>query len=66
MSQEQSKTYQKLLRAHDVLYEAAELLGNVKAPSQIAPDLSKALDMLDEVEALLDSANGSNIWKGKD
>lgn len=61
---DKTKTFAKLLKAHDKLYEAIELLGEQTALTvpTIAPEL---LDMLDDAEALLNSAVDSDFWQKK-
>jgi hypothetical protein len=64
MSQEKTKVYQKLLSAHDELYDCIEALGDIRAKGEQMDQLTRLLDRLLGVEALLEFANNSNIWKG--
>ncbi len=63
-TQEKTKVYQKLLTAHDTLYDALEDLGEIKSRGEQMDRLTALFDKLMGVEALLDAANGSSMWKG--
>ena len=60
---DKTKTYQKLLQAHDALYNARERIEDLKVAGEAAEYMSTVLELLDEAEAYIDQVAGSPFWK---
>ena len=60
---DKTKIFEKLLQAHDDLYDAREKIEDLRVSGEVAEYMSGVLQSLDRVELLIDQVIGSTYWK---